>query len=140
MAGMPRPPTFNPYRWARARLGRDEDDLDLADDDNEAFYGSWQQPAGGQVPLAKPIDPKAADQPKGNNLRTRRRDGRALIIEGQKHPIPALMRRAKKRWARLQARQSKTFAQAITEYRKRYGRAPPKGFDRWCATIRTSAR
>lgn len=127
MAGMPRPPTFNPYRWAKARLGREEDDLDLADEDDDALYINWQH-QGGQVPLGKgdKVSPLT---------KLKRRDGRALIIEGQKHPIPALMRRAKKRWARLKGRQSKTFAEAISEYRKRYGRAPPKGFDRWSVVV-----
>jgi hypothetical protein len=60
-----------------------------------------------------------------------RKDGRMLLEEGKKHPIPALMERAKVQWTALQERQSKTFAQAVTEYVRRYGRRPPKGFDKW---------
>jgi hypothetical protein len=58
---------------------------------------------------------------------------RILIEEGKPHPIPILIQRAKKRWADLKARQSKTFAEAVAEYERRYGRRPPRGFDRWYA-------
>lgn len=64
--------------------------------------------------------------------KSRRRDGRLLVVEGQEHPIPRLMERAKRRWKKLNDKQSKTFAQAVKEYKKRYGRRPPKGFDQWC--------
>jgi hypothetical protein len=58
---------------------------------------------------------------------------RVTIEEGKPHPIPILIARAKKRWQDLQNRQSKTFAQAVAEYERRYGRRPPRGFDRWYA-------
>ncbi|KAK9897476.1 glycosyltransferase family 90 protein [Cystobasidium minutum MCA 4210] len=63
---------------------------------------------------------------------------RILIEEGKPHPIPALMERAKKRWEDLKNRQSKTFAQAVAEYQRRYGRRPPRGFDRWYAFARAN--
>lgn len=76
------------------------------------------------------------EQAKNKPLEARspRRDGRALIVEGEEHPIPMLMRRGRKRWEALKAKQSKTFSQAVKEYVKRYGRRPPKGFDRWSAS------
>lgn len=64
-----------------------------------------------------------------------RKDGRMLLEEGKRHPIPALMERAKGRWKALKGRQSKTFAEAVKEYRRRYGRRPPKGFDKWCVAL-----
>lgn len=45
---------------------------------------------------------------------------------------------ARKRWEDLKIRQSKTFAQAVTEYQRRYGRRPPRGFDRWYAFARAN--
>lgn len=60
-----------------------------------------------------------------------RRDGRTVIEEGKTHPIPALMAEAKVKWKALKERQSTTFREAITEYVRRYGRRPPKGFDKW---------
>jgi hypothetical protein len=59
-------------------------------------------------------------------------DSRMLLEEGKPHPIPALMKKAKQDWEALKARQSKTFAEAVREYKRRHGRNPPKGFDRWC--------
>ncbi|KAI5480765.1 capsular associated protein, glycosyltransferase family 90 protein [Pseudohyphozyma bogoriensis] len=43
------------------------------------------------------------------------------------------MEDAKAEWDKLKARQSKTFAQAVGEYKRRNGRNPPKGFDKWFA-------
>ena len=47
------------------------------------------------------------------------------------HPIPYLMRRADRHWAAKLSRQSKTVTAAASEYRKRYGRHPPRGFKQW---------
>ena len=48
------------------------------------------------------------------------------------HPIYELMERAEKQWKRKQARASRTLEQAVREYKRRYKRNPPKGFDVWC--------
>ena len=47
------------------------------------------------------------------------------------HPIYALIANATSQWNQLVTRQSKTIAQAAQEYRRRYNRRPPKGFDLW---------
>ncbi|ODN95887.1 hypothetical protein L198_04506 [Cryptococcus wingfieldii CBS 7118] len=47
------------------------------------------------------------------------------------HPILELMARSQEKWETLLASQSKTFPQAVTEYTRRYGRQPPRGFDQW---------
>lgn len=47
------------------------------------------------------------------------------------HPIPRLMAEAEDKFRGLLARQSKTLEAAVEEYRRRYGREPPKGFDGW---------
>ena len=47
------------------------------------------------------------------------------------HPIPKLMADAKEKYDLKLKRQSKTLAQAVAEYVRRYGRKPPKGFDEW---------
>ncbi|GAA6022439.1 hypothetical protein JCM11491_005508 [Sporobolomyces phaffii] len=61
------------------------------------------------------------------------RDGRIALGEGKPHPIPAMMAKAKEQWRQLKQRQSKTFKEAVAEYKRRNGRRPPKGFDRWYA-------
>jgi Glycosyl transferase family 90 len=47
------------------------------------------------------------------------------------HPIYHLHEEAKFKFEETQQRQSRSLPEAITEYRRRYGRAPPRGFDRW---------
>ncbi|BGP40133.1 hypothetical protein JCM10450v2_004112 [Rhodotorula kratochvilovae] len=49
------------------------------------------------------------------------------------HPILTLIKRAEQDWNRKVRRQSKTLKDAVVEYRRRYKRNPPKGFDKWWA-------
>ncbi|TRM55568.1 hypothetical protein BD626DRAFT_524559 [Schizophyllum amplum] len=55
------------------------------------------------------------------------------IVEVDPHPIPQLIADAQERFGRKVARQSRTLEAAAAEYRRRYGRNPPKGFDKWWA-------
>ncbi|GBE83480.1 capsular associated protein [Sparassis latifolia] len=57
-----------------------------------------------------------------------RRNARPVVKE---HPIPKLMAEAEDKFRKLLARQSRTLAQAVVEYERRYGRKPPRGFDEW---------
>ncbi len=47
------------------------------------------------------------------------------------HPIYELIARAEALWNAKVAKQSRTLKQAVQEYRRRYGRYPPPGFDAW---------
>jgi hypothetical protein len=47
------------------------------------------------------------------------------------HPIYELMKQAEEDWNRKLERASTTLEQAVREYRRRYHRYPPKGFDLW---------
>ncbi|WVQ73253.1 hypothetical protein IAR50_002821 [Cryptococcus sp. DSM 104548] len=47
------------------------------------------------------------------------------------HPIPLLLDLGEKRWEELLSRQSRTLEEAVREYMRRYGRRPPRGFDKW---------
>ncbi|KZO99021.1 glycosyltransferase family 90 protein [Calocera viscosa TUFC12733] len=53
------------------------------------------------------------------------------VDRGISHPIPQLMLDAQTKFRALVARQSQTLDQAVREYKKRYKRSPPKGFDKW---------
>ena len=53
---------------------------------------------------------------------------RAVLKE---HPIPQLMAEAEEKFKQLLSRQSTTLKRAVAEYKRRYGRNPPKGFDQW---------
>jgi len=47
------------------------------------------------------------------------------------HPIFELIRKAEQEWNTKIKRASKTLDDAIMEYKRRYKRAPPLGFDKW---------
>lgn len=47
------------------------------------------------------------------------------------HPILYLIRQAKSEWKDKLDRQSRDLKTAVEKYRKKYGRAPPRGFDKW---------
>ena len=51
--------------------------------------------------------------------------------ENAEHPIPQLLKLGERRWQEMIGRQSKTLAEAVDEYKRRYGRQPPRGFDLW---------
>jgi hypothetical protein len=50
------------------------------------------------------------------------------------HPIFELISRAEKEWEEKLRGASKTFQEVVQEYKRRYKRAPPKGFDHWCVS------
>ena len=55
-----------------------------------------------------------------------------LRLTGRKnHPIELLVKKAKTKHVNMLKRQSKTLEEAITEYKRRYSREPPPGFDNW---------
>ncbi|THU81857.1 hypothetical protein K435DRAFT_784854 [Dendrothele bispora CBS 962.96] len=47
------------------------------------------------------------------------------------HPIPQLIETAESSYRKKVSKQSRTLKDAVGEYKKRYGRVPPKGFDKW---------
>ncbi|KAF8960655.1 glycosyl transferase family 90-domain-containing protein [Flammula alnicola] len=60
-----------------------------------------------------------------------RPDGLLEVNEEGAHPIYELISRAEQQWEEKLQRASTTLDEAVTEYRRRYNRAPPKGFDLW---------
>jgi len=47
------------------------------------------------------------------------------------HPIPVLMSSGQTKWNSMLKKQSQTLSAAVKEYKRRYGMAPPDGFDLW---------
>lgn len=71
-----------------------------------------------------PTDPSTTEQPQVSKP-TR------LTGSVAEHPIPHLMDDAERRFRALLSRQSRSLRAAVKEYKRRYGRNPPKGFDAW---------
>ncbi|KAF9470694.1 hypothetical protein BDN70DRAFT_998858 [Pholiota conissans] len=60
-----------------------------------------------------------------------REDGLVEVNPEGPHPIFELVARAQEEWDRKLQTASTTLPQAVKEYRRRYNRLPPKGFDDW---------
>ena len=73
-----------------------------------------------QANLRRPIEPHSF-----------RSDGLLEVNPKGRHPIYDLIERAQADWDQRIKRQSKTLVEAVAEYKRRYRRAPPKGFDHW---------
>ncbi|KAF9032264.1 hypothetical protein BDZ89DRAFT_1131403 [Hymenopellis radicata] len=58
-------------------------------------------------------------------------DGLLVVNPHGRHPIFDLIARAELEWKEKQKRASRTLDEAVREYRRRYRRYPPKGFDKW---------
>jgi hypothetical protein len=82
---------------------------------------------GSAAPASQRLQPIAQWIPSPASLLSRPKHG--VII----HPIPKLMAEAQAKYKQLLNSQSKSLSQAVGEYRRRYGRNPPKGFDHWWA-------
>ncbi|GJJ08524.1 hypothetical protein Clacol_002742 [Clathrus columnatus] len=60
-----------------------------------------------------------------------RTDGLLEVNPKGRHPIYELIDTAEIQWKRKLQKQSKTLEQAVKEYKRRYKRLPPKGFNLW---------
>ncbi|KZT24399.1 glycosyltransferase family 90 protein [Neolentinus lepideus HHB14362 ss-1] len=60
-----------------------------------------------------------------------RSDGLLVVNPEGAHPIYELIERAEEAWDNKLRRASRTLGQAVEEYKRRYRRLPPKGFDHW---------
>ncbi|KZP10784.1 glycosyltransferase family 90 protein [Athelia psychrophila] len=58
-------------------------------------------------------------------------NGPMEVYPDGRHPMFDLMDRGAAQWDAKLARQSTTLEEAVREYKRRHGRAPPKGFDHW---------
>ncbi|KAF7980093.1 hypothetical protein HWV62_39904 [Athelia sp. TMB] len=68
-----------------------------------------------------------------------RPDGLMEVNPDGRHPLFALIEAGHAEWAAKVGRQSRTFSEAVKEYRRRHGRAPPIGFDAWWDYCQTHA-
>lgn len=64
-----------------------------------------------------------------------RSDGLLEVNPNGRHPIYDLIERAEAEWDKKLKKQSTTLEEAVVEYERRYRRAPPRGFDKWCVFV-----
>lgn len=81
-------------------------------------------------PVSRPAEP----QPQPDRNHTYLSNGLLLVnplSPISAHPIFALIERSERLWKEKLERQSQTLDEAVVEYERRYGRNPPRGFDKW---------
>ena len=66
-----------------------------------------------------------------NGLHTFHPNGLLLVNPRGRHPIHVLIEKAEKKWATLLGKQSSTLDEATQEYKRRYKRNPPQGWEHW---------
>ena len=107
-------PTFDAVRSSSAEIG-------TTTITPICVHETVTEQAGFEHEVEKPLQPHSF-----------RSDGLLEVNPNGRHPIYDLIEHAEADWDKKLNRQSKTLAEAVTEYKRRYGRAPPKGFDKWC--------
>jgi hypothetical protein len=123
------------------RTVHDWTDAALTDDPAEALtYQTCSLEASPleDLPFYDALKNTTVPRAHGGNLRFHALDGGGEGLGW--HPVLLLMKEGEERFKQKLARQSKTFEQAVGEYRRRYGRSPPKGFDIWCVPLNLHAR
>ncbi|KAG6883534.1 hypothetical protein C0993_005630 [Termitomyces sp. T159_Od127] len=92
-------------------------------------------PVARDVPAVSRWIPKVRAPPPPLEKHTYRSDGLLEVNPNGPHPIYELIRNAEAAWDAKLQRASKTLAEAVAEYQRRYKRLPPKGFDVWWAYV-----
>jgi hypothetical protein len=98
--------------------------------------GKAQAQAPARVPERGPgakVKPKARPPPSERTLPKHQylANGLVKVNSRGQHPIYDLIEMGKEKWQGKLKKASKTLSEAVDEYRRRYARAPPRGFDRW---------
>jgi hypothetical protein len=75
--------------------------------------------------------PKSTEQPSPGGVHTYLPNGLLLVNPDASHPILELIRNAEEEWQKKLDKSSRTLEDAVREYKRRYKRAPPQGFDDW---------
>lgn len=78
-----------------------------------------------------PNRPPSREELERSSRHTFHPNGLLLVNPKGRHPIHVLIDRAEKKWKEKVERQSRTLSEAVREYKHRYRRNPPKGFDDW---------
>lgn len=77
------------------------------------------------------LDPDSITLERLRTLHDYRDDGLLGVSSTDLHPIHDLISRAARQWHVKKNIASSNIQEAVWEYQRRYGRLPPKGFDKW---------
>ena len=124
------------HKWTGGIVGAGGAAWDAEEDEEELLQ--WEN-------TTIPADPNTLadhDEPLVNKMVYHPKNGYLLLpdpskdhalkpLEEERHPILELIENAERKWDVLVAKQSKSIKEAVQEYKLRYQRNPPKGFDKW---------
>lgn len=102
---------------------------------NDAHAAAQATPRRNRRPTPRPVPPQPVQHRSAFPQHEFRRDGLLGVNPEGRHPIFDLVERAEREWERKLSKASKSLDEAVAEYRRRYGRKPPKGFDQWCVPL-----
>ncbi|OCF42296.1 hypothetical protein I317_03916 [Kwoniella heveanensis CBS 569] len=111
--------------------GSTEDGEELGAGDDRVRYGANDDSGDGRAQSSFQFEPSDLDP--STPQHTFLPNGLLIPNTAAPHPIYTLLKTSQRRWKEKLAKQSKTLAQAVDEYRRRYARDPPRGFERWWA-------
>ncbi|KAF8874754.1 glycosyl transferase family 90-domain-containing protein [Infundibulicybe gibba] len=103
----------------------------LPDADFPTYGSKPGEKAGLLTPAVTDVHPGNFKKIKTLAQHIYRSDGLMDVVEGGPHPLFDLISRAEEAWKKKLGRASKNFEDAVREYKRRYKRPPPKGFDDW---------
>ncbi len=98
-------------------------------------------PSSHSPPTSPPTDSSLLSSP--NNLTSAKfgkNPSSNMVVENVptlSSPILALLMRGERKWQDLVSKQSRTLEEAVREYQERWGRMPPKGFEKWWDFVKT---
>ncbi|ESK95111.1 glycosyltransferase family 90 protein [Moniliophthora roreri MCA 2997] len=103
-------------------------DQDQEDHDGGSYGQDNNQPKViPEAPEAPPLPPPPPPPPEHHY----RDDGLVEVNPEAPHPIFELIERAEEAWTKKLQTASTSLEEAVVEYKRRYKRKPPKGFDKW---------
>ncbi|KAG9051021.1 Glycosyltransferase Family 90 domain containing protein [Tulasnella sp. UAMH 9824] len=114
---------------SRSDQGVTYEDLDWGDNDDAPYAAHIRVPSKHRRDIAPAPTTSSAAQGKPHHAY--RLDGLMEFVPNGPHPVYELLRVSEKEWKDKLGRASRTLKEAVEEYRRRYQRMPPKGFDKW---------
>ena len=124
------------HKWTGGIVGAGGAAWDAEEDEEEILNWENTTASADGIALAdhdEPLVNKMVYHPKNGYLLLPdpSKDHALKPLEEERHPILELIENAERKWDALVERQSKTLQEAVAEYKVRYQRNPPKGFDIW---------
>ncbi|CDZ97038.1 cap1-related protein [Phaffia rhodozyma] len=122
----------NTCRFQEPGAGLTKDELEVYQSLQAALSSPHKKPHSrwqGGIKLDLPTSPAVLEHE--GEVSERSHLGYKFGLDGNIHPIFSLLAWGEEKFAGMVQRRSESLEEAVSEYKKRYGRNPPRGFDKW---------